>query len=495
MNTKLNILDRLINFFSPRLGVKRMHARFVQDQVRRYESAGHGRRTDNWRTDSSSAMSEIQAGLVKLRNRSRDLTRNNGYGKNAMRKIKNNVVGTGIIPNPLIDSKPQLKKFKKIWKEWASKNHCDYDGHLTFYGIQALVMRTVAESGECIVRKRIVSDKSLSFPLQLQVLEPDYIDTTRLQLSMEDGGFILYGVEFNSKGKIVAYWLYDQHPGDNYGNFNFTSSRYPAEDIIHVFEKERPGQFRGVPWLHSVMLRMKDLDEYEDAQLIRQKIAACFTAFVTDNSVAIPGISKSDDDDLIERVEPGIVEKLKPGQSVTFGSPPAAEGYGEYTKNVLRGIAAGVGMDYVTLSGDLSSTNFSSGRMGWIEFNRSVTDWQWNMLIPMFCEKVFEWFVQMAAIYGYVRPGVSVWVEWTPPRREQINPEAETKALIEGIQNGVITWSDVQLENGFNPDEQIEKMKRDKDAFRSAGLPVYTDKAAMATKETAPPPTNNSKEE
>lgn len=482
----LNIIDRTINFFSPAWGSRRLFLRYQQQQaesfIRRYEAAGKGRRTDNWQAQNTGAATEIQAALATLRNRSRDLTRNNGYGKNAVRKIANNIVGAGIIPNPVVNSAPQEKRLKQVWKDWAESTDCDYDGHLNFYGIQKLVARTVAESGECLVRKRIVKDKNLPLPLQLQVLEPDFIDTYKYDQALADGGYIYYGIEFNKAGKIVAYWLYDEHPGDTNLRFNFTSTRYPAEDIIHVFEKERPGQFRGVPWLHATMLRIKDLDEYEDAQLIRQKIAACFSVFITDNSPAIPGGPKTDDD-LLERVEPGIIEKLKPGQSIAFATPPGAEGFGDYTKNVLRGIAAGVGMDYVTLTGDLSETNFSSGRMGWIEFNRNVSDWQWNMIIPMFCNKAYNWFLQMAAIYGYLRTGITTRVNWTPPRREMINPEAEMKAIIEGVQNGIITWSDIVLELGFNPEEQLEKMKKDKQNFVDAGLPVYTDKTVMASKD------------
>lgn len=487
MKDNLNFVDKLVNFFSPQLGTKRMMNRFVQQQVRQYEGAGRGRRTDNWKATSASANTEIHSSLITLRNRSRELARNNGYGKNAIRKIANNVVGTGIIPNPVITSKPQEKKFKALWNAWALSTQCDYDGHKNFYGIQNLVMKTVAQSGECIIRRRIVNDPSLPLPLQLQVLEPDFIDTTKYIQALDNGGFIMYGIEFSARGKVVAYWLYDTHPGETDVRFNLTSSRYPAEDIIHIFEKERPQQFRGVPWLHSGMVRLKDLDEYEDAQLIRQKIAACFSVFVTDNTPSIGLANANTDDALLDKVEPGIIERLRPGQSVTMASPPGAEGYGEYTKNVIRGIAAGIGMDYVTLSGDLSQTNFSSGRMGWLEFNRNIQEWQWQMLIPMFCDKAWQWFTQFAAIYGVIRPNVQVLVEWTPPRREQINPEAETKAMVDAMQNGVSTWTDIQLEQGYNPEEQLEKMKRDRDAFKEAGLPIYTDKAAMTAKEPAAP--------
>lgn len=483
--SSLNFVDRAVNFFAPGLGLKRMQNRYriaqAQLLTRKFEAAATGRRTGSWIANSTSANAEIHQALASLRNRSRDLVRNNPYAKNAVRKIANNVVGTGIIPTPVLNSRPQEKKIKNLWKDWAESTQCDFDGHYDFAGIEKLVMRTVAESGECLVRKRIVNDPSLPLPLQLQVLEGDFIDTFK-HGPLADGAYIMYGVEFNKLGKIIAYWLYENHPGDSgVINFNTVSNRYPADEIIHVFEKERPGQFRGVPAGHGSMLRLKDLDEYEDAQLVRQKIAACFSVFVTDSNVAMPGMS-ADDSTLTDMVEPGIIQKLKPGESVAFATPPGAEGFGEYTKTVLRGIAAGYGMDYTTLTGDLTSVNFSSGRMGWLEFNRNIAEWQWQMLVPMFCNKAWGWFIQMAAIYGVTRAGVAVRVSWSTPKREQINPEAETKATLASVQGGLIAWSDAILEAGYNPDEQIDKMKRDKEAFEKAGLPAYTDKAKMADK-------------
>jgi capsid protein len=37
---------------------------------------------------------------------------------------------------------------------------------------------------------------------------------------------------------------------------------------LHLFERLRPGQVRGVPWFASVILKLRDLDDYDDAELI-----------------------------------------------------------------------------------------------------------------------------------------------------------------------------------------------------------------------------------
>jgi len=474
---KANFLDNLISFLNPKAGALRMQFKIANElqmqHVRRYDGAAKTRRTDGWFAPGTSATSEITLALSFLRNRSRELARNNPYAENAIREIANNMVGTGIMPKPLGLPKTVEKRLKKEWKAWAESTDADYDGHLNYYGIQHLAARTIVESGEVIIRKHINPDPDLIFPLQLQVLEPDFIDTTKMSTSQVDGGYILYGVEFNAKNKIVAYWLWDKHPGDSTG-FAYKSNRIPAAEIIHVFEKKRPGQFRGVPFGHSAMMRLKDLDDYEDAQLVRQKIAACFTVFVTDNE-GTGNVNGATDDDMLEKVAPGIIEHLPAGKQVSFANPPdAGQNYDPYIKTNLRGVASGYGMDYVTLTGDYTAVNFSSGRMGWLKFHRNVSVWQWNMLVPQLCNKSWKWFIESANVLGYVKQLV-VTPSWTPPRREMIDPVKEVEGMKAGIRAGFSSVQDAIRSNGEDPDEVMNELEEMAKKLDDNGLMLDTD--------------------
>jgi lambda family phage portal protein len=471
-----NLLDRAISIISPKWAAERMRYRyanhFMEQSTRKYEAAARGRRTNGWITASSSANTEIHQALSYLRNRSRDLSRNNPYGENAVREIANNMVGTGIIPKPVDLSDTAAKRLSKAYKTWANGTACDYDGHLNFYGIQSLVVRTVVESGECLIRKRIVKDKSMGIPLQLQVLEPDFIDDTKYNLKLDNGGYIYYGIEFSAENKIVAYWLWENHPGDSF-QYTVKSNRIPADEIIHVFEKKRPGQFRGVPFGHASMLRLKDLDDYEDAQLIRQKIAACFSVFVTDAEPV--GQLNGKETPVIDKVEPGIIEHLPMGKQVTMAVPPdAGPNYDPYTKSVLRGVACGYGMDYVTLTGDLTAVNFSSGRMGWLKFHRNVSAWQWNMLVPQFCNKSWLWFTQVAKIMGVISVDM-VEVSWTPPRREMIDPVKEVEGIEKSIRVGLTSLQSAIRENGDDPDEIMKELVEMAKKLDENGLKLTSD--------------------
>ena len=135
----MNFLDKAISVVSPSLALKRERSRFVQkqiaDHVRKYEGAASGRRTDNWRAVGTSANAEIEVALNKLRDRSRDLVRNNSYAKRAVRAITTNTIGRGIQPAPYVgDDKTSEKRIKDLWWRWAEDRiSCDYLGKKTFY--------------------------------------------------------------------------------------------------------------------------------------------------------------------------------------------------------------------------------------------------------------------------------------------------------------------------------------------------------------------------
>lgn len=449
-------IEKLIQFFSPNLALKRMRSRvatgILEEQLRKYDGAGTTRRTANWNATGSSANTEIAYGLHVLRNRMRELFRNNRYATKALRGIANNTVGTGIRPSIKAYrssfSAKKLAATKQIWKDWADSTKCDFDGRTNFYGIQLLAMKTIAMSGEVLIRRRYVKRTDLP-PIELQLLEPDFLDTAKDGIQLENGNYIRMGIEFNPDGKRVAYWLFDQHPGENMVWRALNSRRISAEEVIHLYYAERPGQIRGVPFGASAMIGLRDFDEYQDAELIRKKIAACFSVFVTQPEEGRPGLANGDSYPL-EKVEPGIIEYLQPGQTVEFGSPPQTVGDSGYTKTVLQGIAAGFGVTYEMLTNDLSNVNFSSGRMGWIDFHKFVTEWQTQMIIPVFCSTVWDWVYTAGQIAGLFSEGL--YIEWTAPKREMIDPKKETDGLSAQVRNGFTSRQEVQRRLGFDPE-------------------------------------------
>lgn len=465
----MNIIDKTIAFLSPKTALERARSRYLLDVVgkRSYDAASHSRRTDGWKSTGASAQNELNKAIKTLRDRSRELCRNNPYAIKAVRSIAFNTIGTGIRPAIQSQSTFTVKRLKKAWKDWAESTDCDFDGENNIYGLQKLVVRTVAESGECIILKKI--NKKGIIPYQLQVLEPDFIDTIKFRAKGTKEGAIINGVEYDVDGRKIGYWLFETHPGDIYG-YNVVSKFVSIKEVAHVYYKERPGQNRGVVMSAPSMTRLRDFDDFEDAELMKQKIAACFAAFITDPN-DVTGLDRNVSN--IESIEPGAIEYLSPGKEVTFSNPPARDGHGEFATTSLRGISAGYGVTYESMTGDLSQVNFSSGRMGRIEFQKQISDWQNNMVIPMFCNKSWEWFIDGCIIAGIVRD--KTYCDWTSPRNEMIDPIKEAQGLTDMVRSGFMSWAEAVRKQGYEPDELMAEMKQYYDEFAKMGFQLDSD--------------------
>ncbi len=495
---RLNLLDRAIMAVSPQRGLARVTARVqakaLSDSLMSYDAARASRASQGWRTVGTDANAEIQASTYRLREISRDMVRNNPYAARGVQVISEGIVGAGIIPTIETAVAGMKERMQGLVNEHCDTTKIDVDGRNNLYGLQSLAARSVVEAGQVLVRMfpRRAQDK-LPIPFQLQVLEADFLDTSK-DGALPGGGFVFNGIEFSSQGKRLAYHLYREHPG-NVVSFRLPDSvRVPAEYVAHIYRMDRPGQMTGVSWFAPVILSMRDFADYEDAQLIRQKIAACFTAFITkaDGGVnPMLGTSKgqSETDLPLEGVEPGLVMRLAQGESVTFGVPPQVEGYRDFSTVTQHKIAVGLGVDYASLTGDASQGNFSSGRMGWLRFQRSIESWQWNMMVPSLCDPVGGWLLDGLALQMGRR--IPAKIKHTPPRREMVDPTKETKAAIEAIRGGLSSRASEVRKLGFDPVELDAEIKADNDRADANGLTLSSDSRYPVNGVVVPQEINN----
>lgn len=459
---KVNFIDKTVAFFSPSAGLRRMQRKAAIEVLRRgYEGARKDRRTAGWRITNDAETAPLDQ-IQLLKQRSRDLYRNNPYAYNAHNVIADNTTGTAILPAIKDD------RLKKTWREWATSTNVDFDQHLNFYGIQNLCMRTMSMHGEVLVLRIKTEDKVM--PLELKVVRSEYLDTTKDEPKMKTGGYIKGGIQFNGNGKREGYWIFDEDPTlDIYSKSTF----WKEADVIHLFKVEEPGQIRGVPFGAASIMPLRDYDDYADAQLTRQKVAACFSIFITKTDAdMVPG---HEPEERFEKVQPGLIQHLDPGKEVTFASPPAAEGYGEYSRNVLSSVASGFGVSYEAMTGDLKGVNFSSGRMGWLEYQRKIENWQAFIIIPKLCNRVWTWFVEAGTISGLLTENTPAAVDWTPPGRAMIDPSKEVKGLADQVRAGFMSWQEAVRTLGYSPEEVLSEMKAAAKDFDAAGLQPTTD--------------------
>jgi lambda family phage portal protein len=479
------MIDRALSALAPAMALRRAERRARLAALQRasmaYDGATKGRRAQGWRVVSTDANAENLPALSRLRDVARDMVRNNPHAARGKSVLANNIVGTGIIPS-IAGNLPKTVKAKllDLIKQHLDTPACDARGRTNLYGLQHLVMATVAESGEALVRCRPRrSEDGLPLPFQLEVLEPDYIDSSRDGPLPNNGGYMVQGIQFDAIGRCTGYWLFSQHPG-SYSGIAIESRLVPASQIAHVFRTDRPGQARGVTWFAPVILKMRDLADYADAQLVRQKVAACYAVFIhseEDVSTVLPQAAPRKDIGAtyeVEALEPGMIQRLKTGEQVTFGTPPSVGEYAGYKAAELRDIAVGLGVSYEAISGDLTGVNFSSGRMGWLEFQRNISASQNFMLIPQLCNRVGVWFLDAAQLV-LGRDLSAVHVLWTPPRREMINPKEEVAAARDAIRAGLSSRPEEQRKLGYDPEDLDAENAEANERADDAALIFYSD--------------------
>lgn len=475
MAKQVNLLDRVIGWWSPDAGLRRRRAR--AQLARAYEGAA---RTDGWRPRraGASANADHAADAPELRNRARALVQNVPYITRGVQALVSATIGTGI--EPRFDG-ADADRLNALWADWEKV--ADADAIFDLYGLQAAAYRAMVQDGEVLVRRRTRRPTDgLPVPLQLQLLEIDWLDSGKNSTS-RTSNTIINGIEYDALGKPAAYWLFDQHPGDSRGWLSRTgkSNRVPAADIIHLFAPTRPGQGRGITRLASVIARTRDLSLYEDAELQRKNLETRLGVVVSgdasalDTSVTAFGSAVSPGDASGERkygdlgvLPSGGITEVAPGLNMTSIEPKAAGGFVEYCKFNLHLIAAGLGVPYEALTGDMVEVNFSSARIRQIDFRRDVEQEQWLVVIPRLCERIAAWFVDAASLIGKAGNGKRT-VDWSTPRWDYVNPAQDVAADIDAISAGLLSPSEALRRRGYKPEQVFAELGKDFERLQSAG--------------------------
>lgn len=459
---RLNVLDRLVSWYDPEKGKRRLQARLTIDRLRSYEAAARGRLNDGWITTGKAADAEIAAAGPILRDRMRDLVRNNSIAAQAVQVLVNNIVGYGITPRANTADAALNRRVDELWQAWAKR--CDAHGHTTFEGLVALGVREMIEGGEVFAlrRPRRPSD-ALPVPLQIELREADHLDSAKFDLR-PSAARIEQGIEYDAIGRRVAYWMFPDHPGAQSPVLwrKFESVRIPADRVAHLFERQRV-QARGVPWGVPAMKALRDLDDWQLAELTRKKTEACMVGVVLEaDDGGQPGVASLMDGDgeMVEKFRPGMFAYLRNGKDVRFNTPAATAGIYEWNSVQMHIVAAGFRVPYALLSGDLKQANFASSRVGLNEFRRMVELVQWQTVIPMLCEPIWRWFISAAQTAGLLPETADIPAEWQPPRFESVNPLQDAQADALEVRHGFSTLAQQIARRGYDPEAVLQEAAR-----------------------------------
>jgi lambda family phage portal protein len=449
---------------------------------RAFDAAGGGRRWEGAK-GIEALNTSILAGATMAARRAGWYARNNPWVASAIQGLVANAIGSGVKPRSMHPDAAVRDRLHALWNRWTDR--ADATGLTDFYGLQALALRAMVESGESFARLRF-AEADDGPPLAIDILDREQVPT-ELHREAGAGARIRAGIEFDATGRRVAYHCYRHRPGDALAPMALDTVRVPAADMLHLFQPLAPGQLRGITWLAPILLRLHELDQYEDAALVKAKVAALFTGFIRDPDGTVAGLNTGSAVNGVLNVgmEPGSLIPLPPGADIQFSDPADPGDYGAFVKNHLRAIAAGLGVPYELVSGDLEGVSYSSIRAGLLEFRRRVEQLQYAVIVFQFCRPVWERFVRLAALSGAIDarafdrdPAAFLVAEWLPPKWDWVDPLKDARAEIEQIRAGLKSRSQSIAERGYDIEEVDAAIAADR--AREERLGLSFDNAAPA---------------
>jgi lambda family phage portal protein len=468
---------------------------------RMYAGARISRLEADWVTASTSADAEISTSLVRLRDRARQLIRDNDYARAALRSIVNNVVGTGIKLQAQVTmqrgrgrlDQATNDRIESAWARWGRKTTCHTAGQLNWPDLERLVMRSCAEVGEVFVRMVPQPFGNGRTPLALEVLEADLLDervdgghgSVPGQRQIEGGEWRL-GIHVDQWGRPVEYAFLKAHPGDT--QRSGTDRRHvmvPADQILHIKVVERPGQNRGVTWFASAIKQLHQLEGYSEAEVVRARATSSLMGFViTDGDAAGEAMGEEQaDGDFVTQFEPGVWKTLFPGQRVEVPSLESTPmQFESYTRVILRSVAAGLACSYEATSKDFSQTNYSSSRLSLLEEREQWKALQ-QQLIRDLHQPVFSAWLRAAVQSGELSlPGYETAPEryedvmrWCPRGWDYVDPLKEINAYESAVRDGFMTRAEVVMSRGGDWNEVIQGLATEKAQLDELGLILDSD--------------------
>ncbi len=455
-----------------------------------FGGASVDRLNDSWGTTPLTADDVVERHQTVLVARSREQAANNDYAKSFLRMCRQNIVGQGVMLTAKAMTaggkldRPLNEALEWAFFEWSKAQNCDITGRRSLRAVQNAVVQSAAMDGEYMVRM-VYGDDAGPWGFSLQVLDPQRCPVLMNIKRPQGGGFIRHGIHFNQYGRPTAYYFSstDEATADYwYGGQAYI--RVPAEDIIHGFEESMTGQKRGLPWMATSLLRMRNMNGMEEASIVNARVGAAKMGFIQWEPGTGPVYEDEDDTPEID-AQAAEWTTLPEGAKIAKWDPQYPTGeYAVFMKQNLRAMAAGMGVPYNELAADLEGVNFSSIRQGTLDSREHWKDRQ-AWLIETMMDRVYAAWLPRAVLGGFVKvrgkavSAVSLVkyqsIEWQARRWQWIDPRADVDAAVDAKNNMFTSPSAVIREQGRDPlavwTETARDVKSMIDSLVAEGLP------------------------
>lgn len=479
----LNLVERAIAQVSPSWGLKRIKEKTLFAMAGGYNGASMSRAAlRGWRPAVSDADSDAAADLTILRARSRDLMRNAPLAAGAINTMVTNVVGTGLSLQSRIDAKALgltedeadtwQAHTEREFRLWFESKDCDATRTQNGYGLQSLAFRSALESGDTFANLPTIKRQNSPYELAIQLVEADRVSNPD---NKPDTATLVAGVELDAYGAPMAYHFCSRHPGGArlqkaaaWQRIEAFGSKTGRQKVIHLFDRRRPGQTRGVPILAPVIEPLKQLGRYTDAELQAAVVSGAFAVFMKMDPEAFADLFTDEArtnylgaatawDGTIQGGTmdgPGKAVNLLPGEEPVPVNPgrPNSE-FDPFVQAIVRQVGVALELPFEVLIKHFTAS-YSAARAALLDawrFFRGRRDW----LASNFCQPIYELWLEEAVAIGRIQaPGFftdpairkawcgSVWVGDGPG---SIDPLKEAQAAEKRIELEISTTATESL--------------------------------------------------
>jgi lambda family phage portal protein len=512
-----NTCDAFVNAVSPERGNRRKVARLrrelsdnlegkTRERMARiaerglsaggHQSAEDSRDGASWLTSKLSVDSALEADRPTMIERVDSAVKNFEIAANHVEGRAIRVAGSGMTVEPEIG----LEEDGEISLETAKLNTtlrlnwertCERIGRNgeELWEVQQSMARDFERRGEWFLLVGDEYDPLAPTTLKVEIIDPDRVNTPAGKAGDKS---VRMGIQLNAAGRAVGCYIQDSHPGDTL-EYKQTHTYYPfylkngMPRVIHHFARVWDGQHRGFPMMQVGTKRLKNAEEYGEAELERNNIGACMAAFVRSDSEILAemeaaGVVTDSDGKRVRSIAPGMIQYLGPADEVTFSNPKGPDAsFAPYMEHQGRAFASGCNTAYELLSGNWMGLSYSAARVIW-----NIED-ATTAILQLGHEKTVKWLYR-----HYVTRAINVglidvdpidyrsdpWTYWASrvvyPPKASIDPPAEDRNEMVKIEGCMMPASEmVERINGKPARQVYAAIKRDRKLREEFDLEVH----------------------
>jgi capsid protein len=300
------------------------------------------------------------------------------------------------------------------------------------------------------------------------------------------------GIQLSGDGKAVGCWVQDSHPVDTL-EIKQTWTFYPyyqsngLHRILHHFDRRDARQHRGYPRMQVGTKRLKNSEEYDEAETERNYVGSCMAAFVrtdipADDAMAAHGVVEDSTGRRLRDIQPSMIHYVGPTDEVQFSNPTGAPAtFDKFMEHQGRMFAAGAGTPYEMLTGNWGNLAYNAARIIWNVDEAAVDVLQMGHIKAVLA--TYQHYVSRMVATGQLEVDPLAyrsepWLYWSvrviPPARASIDPAREDRNDLVNVESCVQPHSDVVERKTGEPAEKIyRRIQRNRKVMADFGLEVH----------------------